>query len=172
MLFSLYVQPLGGIIREHSIHFHYYADNLQLYAHFYLNMSSLESTISKMQDCICDVHTWFSNNKLKMNSDKTLFIAFLPPYYNTLVDNINIKLRYSDMNVVSTVTNLGVRLYRNLKMIPQTSLLMSSCAYQLKLENSIRACLDVQVAERVVNDIFTSRLDFTRLKILQNAAAR
>ena len=51
--------------------------------------------------------------------------------------------------------------------------------------NSIRASLDVQVAERVVNAIFTSRLDycnslladltvqdFTRIQRLHNAAAR
>ena len=62
---------------------------------------------------------------------------------------------------------------------------MSSCAYQLNLVNSIRASLHVQVAERVVNATFTSRLDycnsllagltvqdFARLQRLQNAAAR
>ena len=87
LLFSLYVQPLGSIIREYSIHFHHYADDFQLYAHFDLNKSSLESTISMMQDCICDVQSCFSNIKLKINPDKTLFIAFVPPYYNTLVDN-------------------------------------------------------------------------------------
>ena len=95
-----------------------------------------------------------------MKPDKSLFIACVPPYYNTLVDNINIKIGSSDINVVSSVTNLGVRLDRNLKMTAQTSHLMSSCAYQLKLVNSIRASLNVQVAERVVNVIFTSRIDY------------
>ena len=99
-----------------------------MYAHFDLNKSSLESTISNMQDCICDVQSWFSNNKLRMNPDKTLFIAFVLPYYNTLVDNINIRMGSSDITVVYSVTNPGVRLDRNLKMTAQTSHLMSSCA--------------------------------------------
>ena len=101
-----------------------------------------------MQDCICDVQSCFSNHKLKINPDKTLFIAFVPPYYITLVDNFNIKIGSSDINVVSSVTNLAVRLDRNLKMTAQAAHLMSSWAYQLKLVNSIRASLDVQVAER------------------------
>ena len=94
---------------------------LQLYAHFHLNKSSLDSAISKMQDCICDVQSWLSNNKLKMNPDKTVIIAFVLPYYNTLVDNINIKMGSLDINIVSSVTNLGVRLDRSLKMTGQTS---------------------------------------------------
>ena len=84
----------------------------------------------------------------------------MPPYYNTLVDNINIKIGSSDINVFSLVTNLGVRQDKNLKITAQTSHLMSSCAYQLKLVNSIRTSLDVRVADRVMNAIFTSRLDY------------
>ena len=83
LLISLYVQPLGGIIRENSIQFHHYADDLQLYAHFDLNKGSLESTIFRMPDCICNVQSWFSNNKLKMNPDKTLFIDL--DYCNSLL---------------------------------------------------------------------------------------
>ena len=134
-----------------------------------------------MLDCICDVQSWFSNNKLRMNPDKKICIAFVPPYYNTLVDNIYIMIGSSDINVIFSVSNLGVRPDRNLKM---TAPLMSSCANQLKLVNSIRGSLDVQFTERVVNTIFTYRVDycnsmlagltvqdFIRLQRLQNAAA-
>ena len=53
-----------------------------------------------------------------MNPDKTLCIVFVAPY--TLIDNINIKDGSSDINVVSSVTKLGVRLDRNLKMTAHT----------------------------------------------------
>ena len=76
------------------------------------------------------VQSWFSNNKLKMNPDKILFMAFVPPYYNTLIDIITNKIGSSDINVVFSVTNLGVKLDMHLKMKTQTSHLMSSCAYQ------------------------------------------
>ncbi len=33
VLFSLYVPPLGNIIRNHSIHFHYYTIDTHLYTH-------------------------------------------------------------------------------------------------------------------------------------------
>ena len=95
---------------------HHYADDLQLlYVHFDFNKSS----------------------------HKTLFIAFVPPYYNTLVDNTNIKIGSLDISVASSVTNLDVRLDRNLKQTAQPSHI-----------------LDVQVAEIVMYEIFTSTLDY------------
>ena len=48
---------------------------------------------------------------IRMNDS---IIIIMPPYYNTLVDNININIGSTDINVVSSVTNLGVRLDKNL----------------------------------------------------------
>ena len=64
-------------------------------------------------------------------------------------------------------------------------MIISSCSYQLRLINIIRNHLSTKVAERVVNALVTSRLDycngllyglteanFNRLQRIQNAAAR
>ena len=61
-----------------------------------------------MQDCKCDVQSWFSNNKLKVNPDKAVFIVVVPPYYNTWIDNINIKIGSSDINEVSLLAGITV----------------------------------------------------------------
>ena len=69
LLFSLYDQLLGGIIREHSIHLHHYFDGLQVYAHFDLNIISLSLLVLGCRTVLCDRQSWFSNNKLNINPD-------------------------------------------------------------------------------------------------------
>ena len=50
-----------------------------------------------------------------------LFIGFVLPYYNKLVDNMNIQIGSSDIKVAFSVTNLGVKLDMKLKMTAHTS---------------------------------------------------
>ena len=52
LLFSLYVQPIGDIIRAHGLFFHHYVDDLQIYSHFDLNQSALAAVVQQMEDCL------------------------------------------------------------------------------------------------------------------------
>ena len=58
LLFSLYVQPIGDIIRAHGLSFHHYADDLQLYCHFDLTATALATTLRRMEDCLDVVKQW------------------------------------------------------------------------------------------------------------------
>ena len=72
LLFSLYVTPLGNIIRSHSVHFHMYADDVQLYLSS--DPSSSDTAKSRLENCIMDIHTWMSANKLKFNKYTKLYL--------------------------------------------------------------------------------------------------
>ncbi len=51
LIFTLYMLPLGNIIREHGVSFHCYADDTQLYIS---TQPSETPQIDKLMECIVD----------------------------------------------------------------------------------------------------------------------
>ena len=69
---------LADLVVKYGLCLHAYADDTQLYFHFY--RSELMSSAVQLERCVQDIGHCMSANRLKLNADKTalLFIACLP----------------------------------------------------------------------------------------------
>ncbi|KAI2647171.1 RNA-directed DNA polymerase from mobile element jockey [Labeo rohita] len=170
LLFSIYMLPLGNIIRKHRISFHCYANDTQL------NISTRPdetSKLSKLTECVKNVKDWMTNNFLLSNSDKT---------ENLLTYN----LQLDGYTVTSTkVKSLDVILDSNLSFENHISHVTKTAFFHLRNIAKLRNMLPVSDAEKPVHAFMSSRLDYcnaplggcpassiNKLQTVQNAAAR
>ena len=185
LLLSLYVQPIGDIIRTHGLFFHHYADDLQIYSHFDLNPSALAAVVQQMKDCLDDIKQCVARNSMCMNDGKTQYLRIAPKSTAALVDGSVIRVGVSTVTASRCVLNLGVFIDRHLDMKKQMSQTVSACSFYLRHINQISRFLPKPTKERIVNATITSRLDYcnallygtfvvniARLQRIHNSAAR
>ncbi|KAK3744261.1 hypothetical protein QZH41_007431 [Actinostola sp. cb2023] len=71
ILFTMYISPIGDLVRRHNISYHMYADDTQLYLSFRSqDQASLDVAKSSMEQCFNAIKKWMHSNFLKLNEDK------------------------------------------------------------------------------------------------------
>ena len=110
ILFILYTKELESIVRKHGFSIHLYADDTQLYVEFnplYHNMANIEESLIK---CLEEVKAWMSNNKLKLNPDKTevLTVQKRNNFSPTTVKAIQLEEGKEPTETSRVVKSLGV----------------------------------------------------------------
>ena len=179
ILFTLYMLPLGTIIRRHNINFHCYADDTQLYLS--AKPDDRRHTL-KLQECIEDIKSWMTQNFLLLNADKTEVIMLGPKPTGTPQ---TLKFDGNILTPCSTVKSLGVQIDQNLSLDNHIKLTCRSAFYHLRNIKAIRNILSQNDAEKLIHAFVTSRLDYCNslmsgcpmrslngLQLVQNAAAR
>ena len=67
LLFSLYMLPLGSILRKH-MSFHCYADDVQIYVPLQMNC---KDSVQSLLACITDIKTWMRHSFLNLKQDRS-----------------------------------------------------------------------------------------------------
>ena len=182
LLFTIYISPLGQLIRRHHLKFHQYADDNQLYLSF--KRPNLSSAVSSTQECVNDIKQWMTHNKLKLNDSKTEVIVIRSKFdHSPQISDINIC---SSAIVPShSARNIGV-IFDDTYTFKEH--IMGTCRtihFFLRKIGRIRKFLSTESCSTVVHAVISSKLDYcnsllyglphAHLKCLQraqNTAAR
>jgi hypothetical protein len=184
--FTMYVRPIGDVLRRHGVQFHMYADDIQIYLTCDPSKpGEIVNTLSKLSQCINEVQQWMLVNKLKLNQDKTEFIIIASSHHHHLLQNTDLLLDNDTIRPSSSVRNLGVVFDKCMSMTDHVTAISKSVNYHLRNLNKIRRYIDTDTCHAAVRSLVSSRLDYcnsllngitvknmNRLQCLQNKAAR
>uniref|UniRef100_A0A670HUI6 Reverse transcriptase domain-containing protein n=1 Tax=Podarcis muralis TaxID=64176 RepID=A0A670HUI6_PODMU len=155
MLFNIYMQPLGEIIRRFGLGVHQYADDTQLYLSF---KSEPVKAVKVLCECLEAVGGWMAANRLGLNPDKTE-VLFLGDRRQAGVED-SLVLNGVTVPLKDQVRSLGVILDSQLSMEAQVKSVSRAAVYQLHLVRRLRPYLPVDCLARVVHALVISRLDY------------
>uniref|UniRef100_A0A8C6XD58 Reverse transcriptase domain-containing protein n=1 Tax=Naja naja TaxID=35670 RepID=A0A8C6XD58_NAJNA len=114
LLFTIYMKPLGEIIRGFGVRYHQYADDTQLYIS---TPDQISDALSVMSWCLEAVQTWMGSNRLRLNPAKTEWL-FLPAS-RCSVDVPSLVMGGEVLPPVDRARNLGVLLDAQLSLEEQ-----------------------------------------------------
>ena len=167
VLFICYSTPLGEIIRHHDLDYHLYADDTQNYIAFKPKCyTSTVVAMEKAEACVEDIRLWMQQNLLKLNDDKTELIVILPknvepvfPVSITIGGHTTVPAT-EEPDPPGPPRNLGVYMDSSLTFEKHAKKTLKSANYNLYSIGKIRRLLSQANAEKLVNALVTSRLDY------------
>ena len=188
LLFLIYIIPLAQLIRSYGLNNHGYADDTQLCLSFKKTSDNaiVKSEILNLEKCLCDISVWMSQNKLKLNNDKTEIILFGSKKHLAELNIKSLSVAGTDVSVASEpVRNLGAMFDSLLIMAPHVKSVVKKSSFHLRNIGKARRVLTEDATKTVMQSLVMSRLDYcnalligiqqdliAKLQRLQNSAAR
>ena len=159
VLFTMYITPLGHVIKHYNTLYHLSADDMQL--HKSSSREHFAKLLLDIQSCAESVRDWMVCNRLRMNDDKTEIMPVgTKAKLKSVPQTSSLTLPGSTMPFSYKVRNLGVYLESNLSMDQHVNFLCRSVFLELRRIGHLRHHLTVDATKKLVSSFVLSRLDY------------
>jgi len=169
ILFLLYTADVTAIAQRHGFSAHSYADDTQLYLH--VKAASCETELLRLSECISDIDSWMSSNRLRMNADKTQFIWLGTKQQLAKIHCSAVNLGTVSLPIVTEVTCLGVIFDSELTFSKHVKSVVRRCFYHMRQLRTVRKTLTTDSVKTLVHALIATRLDYCNSVFHQISAA-
>jgi len=130
LLLAMYISPMSNVVAAHSLCYHQYADDTQLYMS--VRPRSVTDPFRTLSLCVDDVCLWFLQNRLLLNPSKTeVFLFGTHIQCNKVPTSCGIDVAGTLVPFRDTVKLLAVTLDSALSMDRHITEVVCSCKLQL-----------------------------------------
>ena len=159
-MFHIYLLPHRKLIRKHGLELHIYADDTQLYLSIKpITQQSVDIGVARLESCLTDMYTWMSQNKLKLNADKTEVLVLGTPKQRAKISHHSVNGEI--VNILNIpIGNLGSVFDPSMNMAAHVSKAVKSANYHLRNIGRIRKYLTAESSKNAVISLVTSRFDY------------
>ena len=157
-LYTMYTRQMSAIMDNHSVRYHSYADDTQVYLECDNNEVAVRNAVDRLEKCISDVCEWMNGNSLKINEDKTDFIIFSA--HADQYKHIRLTVGTDNVQASESIKILGVTLDHSMNMKKAIANTCRSAHMHIRKINSIRRYLCEDSTKLLVNSTVLSRLDY------------
>ena len=185
LLFLIYLLPLGILLRQLGLSFHFFADDTQIY--ITVSVSDIHDQVRLLQNAYNIISKFLACNFLKLNPDKTemIFVGKQKIVSQCKAAVSSIDLGDATIKPANKLKNLGVTFDEQLSFHDHIKNTAKSALITLNNLKSIRNHFNQKSFETLVHALITSKIDYCHslysgiyasslrpLELVQNYAVR
>ena len=126
-----------------------------------MHASTMQTDLLKHEKCTRDVKSWFAENDLLLNAEKSEVMVTGTPSQLRLAESIDtVTVADTCLTVSSQLKSLGVIFDPRLTFERHASSVCKACNYHMWALRHIRRVLPQDVAKTLASSIVSSRLDY------------
>lgn len=188
LLFLVYLLPLGKLLTSHGTSKYGFADDTQMFFAFKRpsNAALVRQNCMQIEQVLNEVYSWMTNNKLKLNADKTEIMLFGSKTQLSSFPGPSLSVAGTEVEYTKApMRNLGSYFDPQMNMTAHVNQVTKSAAFQLRNIGRVRNCLTMATTKTLIQSLVLSRIDYANgllggasdkllrpLQRIQNNAAR